>query len=279
MKRLIVLMACAAVLGGCASKRAPMPAWTPVAAAEPAAETQTAAVAAPVAAPGTDTAAQPVEYIPFRAGVSSTTVENMAKQVGCVGGVGAGLTSPPGPVETYRMVCPNRALYTAKCEFRQCVATSVVPQGGYALPAGAMVQQGETADGQPVMVAAEGGVLGAREVPKLNVVWACGNCSQNFKVAGLIQQAYAGAAAARGYRVSAVETAKVSITDYRQRPPAVRVMFGLMAGKDRLAVKTEYRGRVTTFKDSNFSAWVGMNSLADQVGKETFAQLVVPATQ
>jgi hypothetical protein len=114
MKRLIVLMACAAVLGGCAkTKRKPMPAWTPVSASE---------VAAPAASPTVDVNGQPIEYIPFRAGVSSATVENMAKQVGCVGGPGAGLTSPPGPVETYRMVCDNKTVYTARCEMRQCRA-------------------------------------------------------------------------------------------------------------------------------------------------------------
>ncbi|HEU4777150.1 MAG TPA: hypothetical protein VFS95_10015 [Telluria sp.] len=112
MKRLFVLMACAALLGGCAkTKRAPMPAWKPVAAVAPA-----------TAAPTVDANGQPIEYIPFRAGVSSVTVENMAKKEGCTGGQGAGLTSPAGPVETYRMVCDNKRVYTARCEMRQCKA-------------------------------------------------------------------------------------------------------------------------------------------------------------
>jgi len=86
-----------------------MPAWTPVAPAAP-------------AAPTIDANGQPIEYIPFRAGVSSATVENMAKKQGCVGGQGAGLTSPPGPVETYRMVCDNKRVFVARCELRQCTA-------------------------------------------------------------------------------------------------------------------------------------------------------------
>lgn len=108
MKRLFVLMACAALLGGCAkTKRAPIPAWTPVASSAP-------------ATPTTDVTGQPIEYIPFRAGVSSVTVENMAKKEGCTGGQGAGLTSPAGPVETYRMVCDNKRVFAARCDMRQC---------------------------------------------------------------------------------------------------------------------------------------------------------------
>ncbi|SFV16327.1 hypothetical protein [Pseudoduganella namucuonensis] len=61
-----------------------------------------------------------IERVEFRAGVSSATVENMAKQGGCVGGPGAGLVSQPGPVEIYRMVCGDGRTYLAKCELRQC---------------------------------------------------------------------------------------------------------------------------------------------------------------
>jgi hypothetical protein len=64
----------------------------------------------------------PIERVPFRAGVSTVTVENMAKQIGCVGGQGAGLVTPPGPVEVYRMICESRRVFTARCEFRQCRA-------------------------------------------------------------------------------------------------------------------------------------------------------------
>ena len=63
-----------------------------------------------------------IERIPFRPGVSSVTVENLAKVKGCKGGIGAGLMSAPGPVEVYRMICDNGTLFVAKCEFRQCRA-------------------------------------------------------------------------------------------------------------------------------------------------------------
>ena len=72
---------------------------------------------APVAAPA---AASAVETIPFRTGVSSATVEKMAKQQGCTGGLGAGLITQPGPVEVYRMRCEDGKVFMARCELRQC---------------------------------------------------------------------------------------------------------------------------------------------------------------
>jgi hypothetical protein len=69
-----------------------------------------------------DASGNQIEVIPFRAGVSSTTVERMAKAAGCNGGKGAGLLTPQGPVEVYKMQCENGSSYKARCEMRQCVA-------------------------------------------------------------------------------------------------------------------------------------------------------------
>ncbi|MQA42630.1 hypothetical protein [Rugamonas aquatica] len=63
-----------------------------------------------------------IQKVPFRAGVSSATVENLAKQQGCQGGWGAGLVSEPGPVEVYRMTCENGKVFMARCELKQCKA-------------------------------------------------------------------------------------------------------------------------------------------------------------
>lgn len=62
------------------------------------------------------------EKAAFHAGVSSVTVENLAKQRNCVGGLGASLEGATGPVELYRMVCDNGTVFRAKCELRQCKA-------------------------------------------------------------------------------------------------------------------------------------------------------------
>jgi hypothetical protein len=109
MRRAPVLLsfALAAVvgLGGCSMLHKRMPAPP--------------APAAPVA-----DATPAVETIPFHTGVSSATVEKMAKQQGCTGGQGAGLITEPGPVEVYRMRCedgPMRGkVFMARCELRQC---------------------------------------------------------------------------------------------------------------------------------------------------------------
>ena len=118
MKRLLLKVVCVAVtcgtvLGGCAAYRSlhvvkqPTPVAAPVKATEPEL---------------VDASGATITRMPFRPGVSSVTVENMAKQKGCTGGVGAGLMTPPGPVEVYRMICDNRSVYTARCELRQCKA-------------------------------------------------------------------------------------------------------------------------------------------------------------
>jgi hypothetical protein len=101
MKRLALVCAAAALLGGCSMFHKQMP--------------PPAAPAAPVA-----DAAPAVETIPFRTGVSSATVEKMAKQQGCTGGQGAGLITQPGPVEVYRMRCDSGKVFMARCELRQC---------------------------------------------------------------------------------------------------------------------------------------------------------------
>jgi hypothetical protein len=63
-----------------------------------------------------------IERVQFRPGVSSATVEKLAKRQGCAGGWGAGLVSEPGPVEIYRMTCESGKVFMAKCELKQCKA-------------------------------------------------------------------------------------------------------------------------------------------------------------
>jgi hypothetical protein len=101
MKRLLLLVA--VVLGGCSVFNSTM---------APAPEVQ-----APGPADGGGVA---IERVPFRVGVSSTTVEKLAKQQACSGGMGAGLVTEPGPVEVYRMQCENGTVFLARCELRQC---------------------------------------------------------------------------------------------------------------------------------------------------------------
>lgn len=61
-----------------------------------------------------------VQKVEFRSGVSSATVERLAKRYGCTGQAGAGLLTPKGPVEVYRMQCDSGSTFMAQCELRQC---------------------------------------------------------------------------------------------------------------------------------------------------------------
>lgn len=61
-----------------------------------------------------------IETVEFQAGVSSITVERLAKKYGCEGGAGAGRITGKGPLEMYRMSCDNGRAFLAKCELRQC---------------------------------------------------------------------------------------------------------------------------------------------------------------
>jgi hypothetical protein len=61
-----------------------------------------------------------VQKVEFRSGVSSATVERLARRFGCVGSNGAGLVTEKGPIEVYRMQCDNGTTFLAQCELRQC---------------------------------------------------------------------------------------------------------------------------------------------------------------
>ncbi|MGH8806425.1 MAG: hypothetical protein ACREX0_00935 [Noviherbaspirillum sp.] len=61
-----------------------------------------------------------VQKVEFKSGVSSASVERLAKSLGCTGRAGAGLVTEKGPVEVYRMPCDNGTTFMAQCELRQC---------------------------------------------------------------------------------------------------------------------------------------------------------------
>lgn len=63
-----------------------------------------------------------VQKVPFQIGVSSVTVERMARKAGCETQTGAGLVTTEGPVEVYRVQCEDGTRYLAQCVLRQCSA-------------------------------------------------------------------------------------------------------------------------------------------------------------
>ena len=109
--KLYVLTMCALLASGCSMFKGGQVAVEPVVPAR--------VVPAPALV---DANGAPIERVPFVPGRSSATVERMAKLKGCTGGQGAGLVTPEGPVEVYRMLCQEGKAFVARCELRQCKA-------------------------------------------------------------------------------------------------------------------------------------------------------------
>jgi hypothetical protein len=111
MKRLYAVVSALTLLAGCAGTW-PQP--------RPQAPDAPEMAVTPGAAGSSDAGGAPIQKIPFRTGVSSATVEKLARAQACSGGQGAGLITQAGPVEVYRMQCDNGKVFMARCELRQC---------------------------------------------------------------------------------------------------------------------------------------------------------------
>lgn len=61
-----------------------------------------------------------IERVPFELGISSVTVERIAKQNNCQSKKGAGLLYKKSPIEVYRVECEDGREIKARCEMRQC---------------------------------------------------------------------------------------------------------------------------------------------------------------
>ena len=261
MKRLFVLVACAVVLGGCASKKPVRTVYAPVKAAP--------------AADMVDAYGVPIERIAFRAGVSSVTVENMAKAEGCVGGQGAGLTSAPGPVETYRMICSNRRVFLARCEFRQCrsVAPAYAPPRSYApavAPAASVAVATQVA--APVAVASAQMAPSGRVAPKLFVEWRCKKCMASIRFKEQVMAGYEKEAAAHGYTLSTSNTdpiATLSIRKYEERTAG--------AGNYTLTSRVLYTGRSEGRINGETADAGGLDTMGETIGKTAFNKIFLPA--
>ncbi|MEJ7804507.1 MAG: hypothetical protein WKG03_01100 [Telluria sp.] len=190
------------------------------------------------------------ERTPFRAGVSTVTVEKMAQAQGCVGGQGAGLMTPQGPVEIYRMVCETGQVFMAKCELRQCRTVSAVPPGGY----GAWTETAASTTRQ---------ALRRSEVPALVLDWRCGNCIPNAAFAAALRQAYAAEAGRNGMAVSGVASATVSVLQFSKQ------IFPL---KNTLAMSAVFGRQAVSVQEST-TAFSGMDLLAANSGRKLFQEM------
>lgn len=112
-------------------------------------------------------------------------------------------------------------------------------------------------------------------VPKLVVGWNCDKCHPaNPKVPPLVEQFYQQAAERDGRVVDPGNAVEGAITTFRQRNPGLRVMVGIMAGKDRLIVTATYKGTTFTAGDYSANAIEGMNHLCESVAKDIYKKIV-----
>lgn len=112
-------------------------------------------------------------------------------------------------------------------------------------------------------------------VPKLVVGWNCEKCHPaNPKVPPLVEQFYKEAAARDGRAVDEGSVVDGAITTFRQRNPGLRVMVGIMAGKDKLILTVTYKGTTFTAGDYSANAIEGMNALCESVAKDIYKKIV-----
>ncbi|MES3021068.1 MAG: hypothetical protein V4857_05725 [Pseudomonadota bacterium] len=154
-------------------------------------------------------------------------------------------------------------------------ATFATAQTAAAAPEAAVAAAAPAGPAAVPAPAAPKGTLAERQLPKLVMRWDCGDCKQNDKVLPLIEKNYETDAVSAGYTISDSETAELAITAYRQRNPGMRVMFGIMAGKDVLNTRVTFRNKEFLAKDYSANAFQGMNNLCADVSKKVMQQLVL----
>ncbi len=141
-------------------------------------------------------------------------------------------------------------------------------------PAPSATQAAEPAPPFPTAEAAQplsdSAAVAVKSVPALSISWNCGDCAQTPKIIPLIVERYALEAGKAGYAVSTSETVAADIVDFRQRPPGIRVMFGVMGGKDRLKLKLTYGGVQHTVGDSSANIVQGQNALCADVAEQLY---------
>jgi len=127
----------------------------------------------------------------------------------------------------------------------------------------------------------------ATVVPGLKVAADCGACVVAPHIPALIVQGYRKAAAEGGARVANEDTAALTIKEYSARDGVARMLAGAFAGKDEIKAVVSYRGRQFSVEEYYRNAWMGIDSVADQIGAMAFEQLklgnagsaVAPASQ
>jgi hypothetical protein len=116
------------------------------------------------------------------------------------------------------------------------------------------------------------GVLGAKELPKLDIGWNCGDCVIDEPTLHLIETVYAREAAARGYTISPTESVVMKINRFYLRPPEMKVR------NDNEVLKTQiwFNGKVVTINETSRKFDVRMDHLVDTVVKRVLDTFTAP---
>lgn len=143
----------------------------------------------------------------------------------------------------------------------------------YLVAAHAETQPAPASTEPAAAVAASAAPAAASKMPRLEIKWGCGECTVNEKVIPLLEESYFKQVTDEGKSLAHDDVAEVVISEFKQRPPGMRVMFGAFAGKDILGVQIKYKGKDYAVEDYMANAWQGMNALCESVAQLSYKKL------
>lgn len=111
------------------------------------------------------------------------------------------------------------------------------------------------------------------DVPALKVAVDCGACIVKPTIPGLIVAGYNEAAGKAGRTVSSTKEAKLTIKEYTSRSDAARFLVGALAGKDEIKAVIAYEGKTYAVEDYYRNAWLGIDTLAKNIGEKSYVEL------
>lgn len=111
------------------------------------------------------------------------------------------------------------------------------------------------------------------EVPTLKVIVDCGACTVKPTIPSLIVEGYTEAAGKAGRKVSTTKEASLTIKEYTSRNDTARFLAGAFAGKDEIKAVIAYQGKTYAVEDYYRNAWLGIDTLAKNIGEMSYAEL------
>lgn len=113
-----------------------------------------------------------------------------------------------------------------------------------------------------------------KEVPRLKIVLACGNCQVRPNTPDLIKDGYTAAAKKSGVNIAKDREASVTIKEYVARDDTSRALVGALAGKDEIKATVAFNDKYFEVEDYYRNAWLGISSLSERIGSMIFEKIV-----